>query len=208
MGWLPLVRQNFEALHSVAEKSIPVVDTASALEEAVDEVVSSSLIKNGAVELGLLEELEEPLRAQADALSELVDEVRVRRNGWLVPSLWTEMDNLLDKAEEVGSSAEKAADLVALAPSMLGGSGERTYLVALMNNTELRGAGGILSGVGSVRLATEEYPWVSSNTIRRWQTTPRIAAWLHQKTSGRTSVPIKRTRRAGCRRLLLPISQT
>lgn len=153
VGWMPVVRQNFGALHSVAEKGLPVAEAASALREAMDEVGESSLIKNGAVELGLLEDLEEPLRAQSSALSSLVDEVRVRRNGWLVPLLWSQMDRLLDQAEELRSSAETAAELVALAPSMLGGSGERTYLVALMNNTELRGAGGILSGVGSVKVS-------------------------------------------------------
>lgn len=152
VGWVPVVRQNFEALRSVAVKSLPVVDAAGALAEAVDDVGNSSLITNGGVDLGLFEELQEPLRAQADALSELVDELRIRRNGWLVPILWSELDNLLDLADEAGTSAETAADLIALAPSMLGGSGERTYLVALMNNTELRGAGGILSGVGSVKL--------------------------------------------------------
>ncbi len=153
VGWVPVVRQNFEALHTVADKGLPVVDATRALMVAVDELGNASLIQNGAVELGLLEELEDPLRAQADALSGLVDEVRIRRNGWLVPLLWSELDNLLDQADEGRSSAETAADLIALAPSMLGGSGERTYLVALMNNTELRGAGGILSGVGSVNLS-------------------------------------------------------
>ena len=152
VGWMPVVRQNFGALHSVAEKSLPVVEAADALVEAMDEVGESSLIENGAVELGLFEDLEEPLRVQSSALSNLVDEVRVRRNGWLMPPLWSQLDRLLDQAEELRRSSETAAELVALAPSMLGGSDDRTYLVAMMNNTELRGAGGILSGVGSVKV--------------------------------------------------------
>jgi len=152
VGWMPVVRQNFGALHSVAEQSLPVVEAAEALVEVMDEVGKSSLIENGAVQLELLEDLEEPLREQSSALSKLVDEVRVRRNGWLVPLLWSQLDRLLDQAEQLRSTSETAAELVALAPSMLGGSSDRTYLVAMMNNTELRGAGGILSGVGSVKV--------------------------------------------------------
>ena len=152
VGWLPIVKQNFGALQAIAEKSLPVVDAAGALGEAMDEVDGSSLIKNGAVDIELLEGFEEPLSAQSSALAGLVEELRLRRNGWLVPLLWSQLDLLLDQASEFRSSAERAADLIELAPAMLGESEERTYMVALMNNTELRGAGGILSGVGSVTL--------------------------------------------------------
>lgn len=150
VGWLPVVKQNFAALRAVAEGSLPVVESADDLRRALDEVESSGIVTDGSVELELLEALEEPLRAQSTALTDLVDELEARRNGWLVPPLWSQLDRLLDEVAEVGNSARNASDLVALAPAMLGDSGERTYLVALMNNTELRGAGGILSGIGSV----------------------------------------------------------
>jgi hypothetical protein len=152
VGWLPIIKQNFGALQAISEKSLLAVDAAGALGEAMDEVDGSSLIKNGAVDIELLEGLEEPLRAQSSALAGLVEELRIRRNGWLVPLLWSQLDLLLDQASEASSSAGRAADLIELAPAMLGESEERTYLVALMNNTELRGAGGILSGIGSMTL--------------------------------------------------------
>jgi hypothetical protein len=150
VGWLPVIKQNFEALEAVAEGSLPVVDAADALRGAMEEVESAGIINDGAVELGLVEGLEEPLRAQSAALSSLVDELETHRNGWLVPPLWSQLDRLLDQVRGLRDTTQTSADLVALAPPMLGDAEERTYLVALMNNTELRGAGGILSGVGSV----------------------------------------------------------
>lgn len=148
--WLPVIKQNFEALDAVAEGSLPVVDAAGAVREAIDEVESAGIINDGAVELELVKGLEDPLRAEASALSNLVGELESHRNGWLIPSLWSQIDRLLGQVREVRDSTKTAGDLVALTPSMLGDTEERTYLVALMNNTELRGAGGILSGVGSV----------------------------------------------------------
>jgi hypothetical protein len=150
VGWLPFVRQNFQALQGIAEKSLPVVEAAGDLSEAMEGLNSSTFFEDGTVELGLLAALEKPLRAQTSALSGLVDELRLRRNGWLLPPVWTELNRLLDQAEDLRSSAEVGTNLVAVAPAMLGDSGPRTYLVALMNNTELRGSGGILSGVGSL----------------------------------------------------------
>ena len=150
VGWLPLVKQNFGALRGIAEKSLPVVDAAGDLSEAMEGLNSTRFFEDGTVELGLLAALEKPLRAQTSALSGLVDELRLRRNGWLLPPVWTELDRLLDQAEDLRNTAETGTNLVAVAPAMLGDSGPRTYLVALMNNTELRGSGGILSGVGSL----------------------------------------------------------
>jgi len=150
VGWLPIVKQNFGALRAVAHNSVPVVDAAADLGEALQEVESKGILSEGAVDLALLAGLDGPLRTQASAMSGLVKELGAHRNGWLVPPLWSEMDELLGRLEKLQTSLGDAAEMVALAPKMLGAEGERTYLVALMNNTELRGAGGILSGVGSV----------------------------------------------------------
>jgi hypothetical protein len=148
--WLPVVKQNFDALRAVAKSSLPIVDAAGTLREAMDEVEAAGIMNDGVVELGLVETVEAPLRVQASALSDLVDDLEIHRNGWLVPPLWSRLDRLLDEVRGISAATQTAADLVALVPSMLGDAEERTYLVALMNNTELRGAGGILSGVGSV----------------------------------------------------------
>ena len=71
VGWLPVVRQNFDALRAVAKGSLPVVGAAGALREAMDEVEVAGIMNDGVVELGLVETIEAPLRVQASALSDL-----------------------------------------------------------------------------------------------------------------------------------------
>ncbi|MGH2791923.1 MAG: DUF4012 domain-containing protein [Actinomycetota bacterium] len=150
VGWLPIVRQNFDAVRTVAEGGAPVLRRAGELSSTIQQVQDQGVFDSGAVDLEVLTRLEEPLRAEGEELTSLIHELESRRNGWLVPALWSEMGDLLSRLSDLETSTRNAADMVALAPQLLGKDEQRTYLVALMNNTELRGAGGILSGVGSV----------------------------------------------------------
>ena len=150
VGWLPIIRQNFDTVRTLAEGASPVLTTAGELGRAVQQIQDQGVFESGAVDLEMLSGLEEPLRAEAEALTSLIDDLEARRNGWLVPPLWSQLDDLLSRLRSVEASTSTGAEMVALAPQMLGRDEKRTYLVALMNNTELRGAGGILSGVGSV----------------------------------------------------------
>ena len=150
VSWLPIVRQNFDAVRTLTEGAAPVLTTAGELGRTVQQVQDQGVFEDEAVDLEVLSRLEDPLRAEVEALTSLVDDLESRRNGWLVPPLWSEMDDLLSQLDALETSTRNAADMAAIAPQLMGRDEERTYLVALMNNTELRGAGGILSGVGSV----------------------------------------------------------
>lgn len=150
VGWLPLVRQNFAALRAVANEAVPVVDAAGELKRVLDDVEEEGFVADGRVRLDLLDRLHGPLDDEARALHGLAEAVAVHRTGWLIPPLWSQMDALLSETSALAGSADSAARLTGLGRQMLGGDGDRTYLVAMMNNTELRGAGGILSGVGSI----------------------------------------------------------
>ncbi|MGH2698546.1 MAG: DUF4012 domain-containing protein [Actinomycetota bacterium] len=150
VGWLPVVRQNFSAIRSVAEGTLGLLEPAEEMHGAIEGLEAGGLVSEGSFNLTLLGGLEVPLRNEVEALSELAATIERHRNGWLAPPLWSVMDDLLDQVEELETSTSAAAEMVGLAPSLLGATEERTYLVALLNNTELRGGGGILSGVGSL----------------------------------------------------------
>lgn len=152
VGWLPLVSHNFDALEAVAERSLPVLSAADDLSAVLDQVEDAELVEDGVIDVDLLSRLEVPLRVEASALSGYARAVEEHRTGWLLPPLWSAIDDLLIRLRQMERSARNAAELIVVAPDMLGEGGERTYLVALLNNTELRGAGGILSGVGSLRV--------------------------------------------------------
>jgi hypothetical protein len=149
---LPVARQNIDALRAVAGSGLEVVDAGIDLATALREAEEQGLTRPGRIRIGALRTLQEPVRQQADALGRLESTLRSHRGGWLLPPLWNRVDALLSQSEGLSEAAEAAAGVVDIAPALLGSDGTREYLVLLLNNTELRGAGGILSGIGSLTM--------------------------------------------------------
>ena len=147
---VPVVRQNLEALQATVDSLVPVLDASLELKRLSESILGEGIIQNGRVDLDTIERLEEPLAAQARALALLEQRLKQSRDGWLVPGLWSELDELLERTETLSDSAASAADIASIAGDLLGRKEPRTYLILMLNNTELRGAGGILSGVGTV----------------------------------------------------------
>jgi hypothetical protein len=147
---VPLVGANVDAVDAAAADLLPVTATAVTLRDRLDVVESDGLLAGGAVRLDVLASFEEPLTDQADALGHLAATIERHRTGALAPPLWTALDRLAVRAGELHDSASKAHMLVDISDGLLGGGGERTYLIALINNSELRGAGGVLSGLGTI----------------------------------------------------------
>jgi hypothetical protein len=147
---IPVARQNLFAVDSVVDSGIPVLDAALQVRNAVSSLEDADLVSGGTVRIEAIRELEEPLARQARALAALEADLSLNRSGWLLPPLWDAVNELLNQTKELQDTAENGADGVALARVMLGSEERRTYLVVLMNNSELRGAGGILSGVGTL----------------------------------------------------------
>ena len=152
VGVVPVVGQNLGALEAVADGAGPVLEAAVGLKGTVDEIQEEDLVQDGRVRLDLVEEISQPLADQADAFNGLDEKLSDARSGWLLPPVNDQLVDLQERSRDLRSTAGKAAAASALAPAMLGGDGPRTYLVILMNNAELRGAGGILSGAGVVTM--------------------------------------------------------
>ncbi|MFN2490080.1 MAG: DUF4012 domain-containing protein [Actinomycetota bacterium] len=156
LGLVPVARQNIAAVRAVAEATLPVLDSGLELDRRLDIVQRRGLVEDGAVRLDLVAEAEPPLRAEARALEHLERDIERHRSGWLLPPLWSQLDEQLGRTRTLQNSAERAADAARIAPAMLGADGSRRYLVLMLNNAELRGAGGILSGVGTLTTAEGE----------------------------------------------------
>jgi hypothetical protein len=146
---LPVVGSNVRALHAVASETVPVLDAGLELASRTDSL-ADALVDDGAVDFGVLRRLEAPLDGEVKALVRLESALQDHRSGWLAPLLWSRLDEYLKRVEGLRAGAERARGVLDVAPAMLGADGPRTYLVALLNNTELRGAGGILSGIGTI----------------------------------------------------------
>ncbi|MBA2313601.1 MAG: DUF4012 domain-containing protein [Actinobacteria bacterium] len=150
LGLVPGVRQNLQAVRAVTTAALPVVEAGSDLGSALHSAERTGLLDAGAVRLDTLTRLRAPVDRQAEALSALRSQIQSHRNGWLLPFLWSDFDSLLDRVTYLSRGADIASQTLEIAGPMLGVNDDRTYLVLLLNNSELRGAGGILSGVGTI----------------------------------------------------------
>jgi Protein of unknown function (DUF4012) len=153
VGVIPVVGHNLRALETVADGAGPVLDSALELRRTADELDQENLVQNGRVRLDLLERLAGPLESQAEALGDLTKGLEEARSGWLLPPVVEETTELVERTASLEQTASRASTAATLAPAMLGGEEPRTYLALLVNNAELRGAGGILSAVGTVTMS-------------------------------------------------------
>lgn len=152
LRFVPVIGQNVGSLKEVVATSIPTLDAGLGLNDALSALDSHGLIKDGRIQLAELEKLKEPVALQIATLRELTRSLSERRNGWLVPPLWDAFDSLGQRSEELLADAIGIERFLEVGDDILGAGGTRTYLVLLINNSELRGAGGVLSGVGTIEL--------------------------------------------------------
>jgi hypothetical protein len=151
LGVLPIAGQNLAAARSVTDAAIPAVDAAAGLRDSVDALVEADLITAGEVDTAAIASVADDLRRQSRTLEEVEEAADDSLGGWLLPPVWDRVASLSATAEDLAVSTDDAADLLEQVPDILGEEVGRRYLVLLLNNAELRGAGGILSGVGTMR---------------------------------------------------------
>jgi len=147
---IPVARQNIAALDAAATQGMPVLGAAIELRRTVDALGSGGLMGDGRVRINAVHALSSPLRDQLETLTELLHALEEHRSGWLLPSLWDEVTGLIRRAEHVQEGVRNAVRVIAHADALLGVPKPRTYLIVLINNAELRAAGGIPSGVGTI----------------------------------------------------------
>lgn len=148
---LPVIRQNIAAVDGIVDAAIPAVTDAENVTKTLETLERQDLVVDGRVRLGLIEQLEEPLHDQTRSLSVLDETLQDHRSGWLLPPIWEEVTSMGARTDELRESAATVTSLVDIIGPMLGAEGRRRYLVLLVNNAELRGAGGILSAIGTLK---------------------------------------------------------
>jgi hypothetical protein len=153
LGVIPVAGQNVAALDAATTNGISVLNAALDLRRTVDRLRGVGLMDGGRIRLKALHELRSALREQTRTLTALVGALEDHRSGWLVPPLWDEMTGLLRHGRRIQESAQSAGRVLEEADAMLGADAPRTYLIVLMNNAELRAAGGIPSGIGTITVS-------------------------------------------------------
>ena len=151
LRFLPVARQNIDALGRVTESMADVVEAGLTLKARTDDFVDEPLFSGGAIDIEVLDSLAESLEVQAQSLTDLEASLQDGRNGWLLPPLWGTFESTLERVTPLASGVRNGVLAMDLVEPMLGGNGDRTYLVVLLNNAELRGAGGLPSGAGVLK---------------------------------------------------------
>lgn len=147
VGLLPIVSTNLDSVEVTTEATIGVTSAAIQLQERLEGL---NLISDGGIDLGQLEMLSSELDAQAEAFADLASSSDRALNGLLFPPLYDELKDAKARATELRATLTNLQDLIRVAPELLGTPTPRTYLVLLVNNAELRGSGGVVTGIGSL----------------------------------------------------------
>ncbi len=148
---VPVVGANAQTLDRVAVATRDSVDAALALRRALEEADQTGIFGEGKVQLDTVADLRPSVRRQASALDRLADTARKQAGGLLLPPLWIALDRLQWRAARLAESGRRVVQVLDLLPALVGAEEPRRYLIMLVNNAELRGGGGVLSGVGTLR---------------------------------------------------------
>ncbi len=103
--------------------------------------------------LKLISQLAAPLTEESQRLDSFHQELVARRSEWLLPPVSALVEELIWDTSRLAQRARLGAKLANISDSLAAEGSRRRYLVLLLNNAELRGAGGIPSGIGTVRVA-------------------------------------------------------
>ena len=149
-GWavgavLPFVGDDVSAVRTVADVSdrvardvLPgIVDASAAF--SPDRLQPES----GAISLAGLEKNAEPLAESNEALQDEVARVDALRPEEMMDAVAAPVSELQTALADAVTVTDRAATAADLLPTMLGGEGERTYLVLFQTNAEVRATGGI-----------------------------------------------------------------
>jgi hypothetical protein len=147
VGLIPVVSTNLGAVEDTTEATIGVTTAAIQLQERLEGL---DLISDGGIDLDELDMLRPVLDAQAEAFADLASSSNGALNGLLLPPLYDELRDAGAMATELNATLTNLEDLIRVAPELLGTPNPRTYLVLLVNNAELRGSGGVITGIGSL----------------------------------------------------------
>jgi hypothetical protein len=150
---LPWVGPQLAAVGAVAATVDDIAGTALA---PLAEVASSFSVEairpqDGAIDVEVFRALQPAAQAGAEGVARASASLDEIDTGPLLAPLRTAVTDVRDLVRGAGVGVDALARASALLPPMLGGDGERTYLVVFQNNAEWRSLGGIVGAMAEVR---------------------------------------------------------
>lgn len=140
LGRIPLFGRSIVAERTVADASAAAVEAGLAATRDTD-----ALGTTGRVNLAALAKAHDDLAAQAARMSGPLRRLAVLKTSLTPSPIGTGVHQAQDALLGLDTDLQRAADFAGVLGGVLGDNGRRTVLVALQNNAELRGTGGLIS---------------------------------------------------------------
>lgn len=151
---VPVLAQNVRAGSTLTGAAATTTATAST---ALAEIDPASLrVSGGAIDIGAIRAVEEPLQQVQGAFNELAAAVDDVDSPWLVGPVRRELDDVDDEFVAQGPRLDNVVDAVRLLPGLLGEDATRTYLVLFTTPAEARGLGGFAGSYTTVEISDGE----------------------------------------------------
>mgnify|MGYP002606091106 CR=1 FL=1 len=152
-SFVPVVGQDITSARTVVgslndvanQVLVPMMDTIAS--NPLSELITSDKTINAqAVSqlFGALASAAEPMQECTDTIEDVP--------AFHISMLEEKMGPVREKLVKVNGLVQKAADLAPLAESILGAKGDRVYLIAAQNSTEMRASGGFPGSIGALRI--------------------------------------------------------
>ncbi|WP_157682898.1 DUF4012 domain-containing protein [Nocardioides scoriae] len=149
-GWLwsaatltPVVGDDLAAVRDLAQGLDALAGRTPDALALLDAVKGGLRTPDGAIDLGVVEGLRQPVGRLAAAVDTARADVADVRPDDLVPPLAGPAEEFVDQLDSVASMMGSADSALRLLPTMAGGDGRRDYLLVVQNNAEIRATGGL-----------------------------------------------------------------
>ncbi|TIC88381.1 DUF4012 domain-containing protein [Nocardioides sp. GY 10113] len=120
---------------------------------AVVDDLDRLLPDGGAVDVDAVRALQEPVASARAALAAAHEDLQAQDASGYVARLRDQFTDFRDEVARADRAVRAADTAAALLPAMLGGDGDRNYLLVFQNNAEIRATGGLPGAVSEVRAA-------------------------------------------------------
>lgn len=146
---VPVLHQHIEAAHRTASEGGDLLSEASGTAAEAD--LEAVRIDRGQVDLAQVTRLEAPLEELVDAVDEMESVVDEVDTTWLASGVVDRVTHFDDVLARARDDTDVALEAVRQVPTILGGDGPRTYLVAFTTPAEARGVGGLMGSWAELR---------------------------------------------------------
>lgn len=149
---VPVAGRSFAVARDATAAASTLVDQALPPGlRALQDLKGRPLLSAGTVDLARLTALQPEVRAASAAADRAAAQAAATPGSWLPGPVARLRQQLVDRTSQAAQTLTAARTAVDLAPAMLGAGGPRRYFLAVQNNAETRGTGGLVGAYAVLR---------------------------------------------------------